>query len=143
MATFDEKKREIAGHYAAAGSTQNHRLFREALKEHWELVRESDEPADDLIAALTANGRPLNTCPLNFWIACSAWARSRYSTNANPLGRPVSRSTGSTICEGGATVPKYMRRSASVVLYERLPTNKRTANQLSPKLTWKCGTSRR
>src|SRR5262245_1405888 len=65
-------------------------------------------------------------------MACSACARSRNSTNANPRGRPVSRSTGSTTCDGGATSPKYERRSASVVLYARLPTNKRTANQLSP-----------
>src|SRR5215831_15201521 len=67
-------------------------------------------------------------------MACSAWARSWNSTNAKPRGRPVSRSTGRTICVGGAMVPKYVRRSASVVPYDRLPTNKRTANQLSPKL---------
>lgn len=83
-------------------------------------------------ASLTARGRPLNTCPLNRWMACSACARSLNSTNANPRGRPVSRSTGRTTCDGGATAPKYARRSASVVLYDRLPTNKRTANQLSP-----------
>jgi len=79
-------------------------------------------------ASLTASGRPLNICPLNFWIAASAWARSANSTKANPRGRPVSRSTGSTTCEGGATVPKCARSSASVVVYERLPTNRRTAN---------------
>src|ERR1700737_2926250 len=54
------------------------------------------------------------------------------SMNANPRGRPVSRSTGSTTCDGGATPPKYVRRSDSVVLYDRLPTNRRTANQFSP-----------
>src|ERR1700687_1571252 len=83
-------------------------------------------------ASLTASGRPLNAWPLNRWIASSAWARSANSTKANPRGRPVSRSTGSTTCDGGATVPKYVRRSASVVAYDRLPTNRRTANQLTP-----------
>src|SRR5438552_38733 len=65
-------------------------------------------------------------------MASSACERSGNSTNAKPRGRPVSRSTGSTTCEGGATAPKYARRSASVVLYDRLPTKRRTANQLSP-----------
>src|SRR5256885_15516059 len=64
----------------------------------------------------------------------SGWVGSMNSANANPGGRPVSRSTGSTTCDGGATAPKCARRSASVVAYDRLPTNKRTANQLSPKL---------
>src|SRR3954469_19729633 len=54
-----------------------------------------------------------------------------YSTNAKPRGRPVSRSTGSTTCDGGATAPKYVRSSASVVAYDRFPTNRRTANQHS------------
>src|SRR5205085_8586066 len=85
-------------------------------------------------ASLTASGRPLNGCPLKRWIACSACARSMNSTKANPRGRPVSRSTGSTTCDGGATVAKYVRKSASVVLYDKLPTNRRTANQLSPVL---------
>src|SRR5215510_8649896 len=68
-------------------------------------------------------------------MACSACARSGNSTKANPRGRPVSRSTGSTTCDGGATVPKYARKSASVVLYDKLPTNRRTANQLSPNVS--------
>jgi hypothetical protein len=42
-----------------------------------------------------------------------------------------SRSTGSTTWDGGATVPKYVRRSTSVVAHERFPTNNRTANQCS------------
>src|SRR5262249_37029510 len=71
-------------------------------------------------------------------MACSACPRSRNSTNAKPRGRPVSRSTGSTTCEGGATVPKYARRSASVVLYDRFPTKRRTGNQIS--LRWTLST---
>jgi hypothetical protein len=57
MATFEEKKREITERYAAAAQTQNHRLFRDVLVDHWELLREGDGPADELITALTSNGR--------------------------------------------------------------------------------------
>src|SRR5262249_34964220 len=93
-------------------------------------------------ASLTDSGRPFNGWPLNFLIASSACDRSRNSTNAKPRGRPVSRSTGSTTCDGGATAPKYARRSASVVLYDRLPTNKRTANQISPECETKAARQR-
>ena len=65
MATFDEKKRDIAGRYAAAARTQNHRLFRDALKEHWALLREEDGPADELITALTTNGRRILGKPID------------------------------------------------------------------------------
>src|SRR6187399_1009869 len=78
-------------------------------------------------ASLTDKLRPMKGCWLNRSTACSATVRSRNSTKANPLGRPVSRSTGITTCEGSPTAEKCDRRSASVAPYGMLPTNKRTA----------------
>jgi hypothetical protein len=78
-------------------------------------------------ASLTARGRPWNGCESNFRITSSATARSANSTNANPRGRPVSRSTGMATWEGSATAAKWARRSASLALYGRFPMNRRTA----------------
>jgi hypothetical protein len=57
MASFEETKGEIAEKYAAAAQTQNHRLFREAMKDHWQILREEDGPSDDLTQALKTSGR--------------------------------------------------------------------------------------
>jgi hypothetical protein len=57
MATFEEQKAGIAAKYAAAAQAQNHRLFREAMSDHWELLREDNGAADDLTEALRASGR--------------------------------------------------------------------------------------
>ena len=84
-------------------------------------------PASRGRASLTESERPMNGCWLNRLMASSAIGRSRYSTKAKPRGRPVSRSTGITIWEGGPTPEKCARKSASVAPYGILPTNKRTA----------------
>ncbi len=78
-------------------------------------------------ASLTARGRPWNGCESNLRITSSATARSANSTNANPRGRPVSRSTGMATWEGSATAAKWALRSASLALYGRFPMNRRTA----------------
>jgi hypothetical protein len=49
-------------------------------------------------------------------MASCAFSESAYSMNAKPRGRPVSRSTGTAMLEGGATEEKYSLRSASVAL---------------------------
>jgi hypothetical protein len=77
-------------------------------------------------ASLTARLRPWKGCASNFWMTSSAWARSANSTNAKPRGRPVSRSTGMTTCDGSAMAAKWARRSASVAPYGKLPMNSRT-----------------
>src|SRR4029079_15127239 len=63
-------------------------------------------PASRGRASLTERGRPMKGWWLNREIACSAIARSRNSTNANPRGPPVSRSTGRTTWDGGPTCEK-------------------------------------
>ena len=65
-------------------------------------------------ASLTARLRPWNGCASNRLTTSSAAARSTNSTKAKPRGRPVSRSTGITTCEGSATAAKWARRSASL-----------------------------
>ena len=57
-------------------------------------------------ASLTASGRPMKSCPSNCLIAASACERSAYSTKAKPRARPVSRSSGRTICVGSPTCAK-------------------------------------
>jgi formin 2 len=78
-------------------------------------------------ASLTASGRPWKGCESNLRITSSATARSANSTNANPRGRPVSRSTGMATWEGSATAAKWALRSASLAPYGKFPMNRRTA----------------
>jgi len=78
-------------------------------------------------ASLTASGRPWKGCESNFRITSSATVRSANSTNANPRGRPVSRSTGMATWEGSATAAKWALRSASLAPYGKFPMNRRTA----------------
>ena len=65
-------------------------------------------------ASLTARLRPWNGWASNRLMTSSAAVRSANSTNAKPRGRPVSRSTGITMCDGSATAEKWARRSASL-----------------------------
>ena len=84
-------------------------------------------------ASLTARLRPWKGCASNFRMTSSAWARSANSTNAKPRGRPVSRSTGITTCDGSATGAKWARRSDSDAPYGKLPMNSRTPKRFPRK----------
>lgn len=59
MASFEEQKAEIAAKYASAAQSQNHRLFRTAMRDHWRLVTEKDGPSDDLTQAMVRAGYPI------------------------------------------------------------------------------------
>ena len=57
MPSFDERVAEVKQQYATAASTQNHRLFRQAMKEHEDLVRdEGMNGTEDVTQALLAAG---------------------------------------------------------------------------------------
>lgn len=64
MASFDERKAEIAADYARAAASQNLKLFRQTMLDHQELVLEEEGDARDLIQPLRASGRRIMGRPV-------------------------------------------------------------------------------
>ena len=57
MPSFEERVAEVKQQYAAAATTQNHRLFRQAMKEHEDLVKdEGVNGTEEVTQAMLASG---------------------------------------------------------------------------------------
>ena len=86
-------------------------------------------------ASFTRKLRPPSSNPSNFWIAVAADSSLEYSTKANPRGRPVARSVGSTTSTMSPASAKTPCSSSFVVSKLRLPTN--TLELMAPPLRFR------
>ena len=73
-------------------------------------------------ASVTRRFRPLNSRPLNFSMASTTAVSSANATKANPLGRPVIRSTGRNTSVTCPTSANRLASSLWVVSKLRFPT---------------------